>query len=88
MARIGPEQLLALQRTYRSDAAIAALYGMSKQGVQRLRVKYGIPASPPDTGKRDDSIRTMRAGGASVSRISRRWNLSETHIYRILRAGS
>ena len=84
MPRIGPEQLAALVRTYRSDSAIASVYGISKQAVQRLRAKYGIPASLPDTSTRDDAIAEMRRLGASVSRIARRYNLSETHIYRIL----
>ena len=85
MARIGRDQLERLQRTYHTDAAIAALYGITRQAVQRLRTRYGLPSQPVPRGERDAAIVAMRSAGASVSRIARRHKLSETHIYRILR---
>ena len=86
--RIGKTQLRSLQKTYKSDSAIAAVYGITRQYVQKMRKEYGIPALPKDTSDRDARILAMKAKGRSVSKIAERLDLSETHIYRILSAAS
>jgi hypothetical protein len=86
MARISRDQLLKLQRRYRTDEAIAKLYGISRQAVFKLRKRYGIA---PVTGRqagRDSEIARRYLSGQSTARISRRFRLSTVHIYRILRA--
>ena len=46
MARIGKNQLIKLQKKYKTDEAIAKLYGITRQAVHRIRNKYGIMGIP------------------------------------------
>jgi biotin operon repressor len=43
MARISKSELIRLQKTLITDKAISEKFGISRQAVHQLRVKYGIP---------------------------------------------
>lgn len=86
MARISRDQLLKLQRRYRTDAAIGNLYGISRQAVYKLRKRYGIPPVSDRTEHRNTEIANRYLQGRSAPRIARRFRLSTVHVYRILRS--
>lgn len=84
MVRIGKDQLIKLQKKYPTDSSIAQLYGISRQAIQRLRTKYGIPPGEPTRAGRNAEIRRLRLDGMTVSFIAQKFGISETHIYRII----
>ena len=84
MARIGKKQLILLQKKYQTDEAIARLYNLSRQAIHQLRNRYGIPPVQSRNKKRDSEIKQMRKKGISVLKLSRKFKLSTTHIYRII----
>ncbi|MGM0442630.1 MAG: hypothetical protein ACQEQV_00405 [Fibrobacterota bacterium] len=85
MNRIGKKQLEHLQKKYRTDSAIAALYGISRQAVYKMRRKYGIPPAPSIRSKRNMHIRELAAQGVRPEIIARRFSLSVSSVYRIIR---
>ncbi|MBD3242985.1 MAG: helix-turn-helix domain-containing protein [Chitinivibrionales bacterium] len=85
MARISKDQLLKLQKKYRTDRAIGELYGISRQAVHRLRKRYGISPAEQRRDRRDEDVVRLYAAGQSATRIAQRFHLSTVHVYRILR---
>lgn len=85
VARISKNQLIKLQKKYRTDQAIAALYGLTRQAVHRMRKMYGIAPAAEKTNQRDMDIMNLHKRGISVSRISDKYGLSNAHVYRIIR---
>ena len=86
MARIGKNQLIQLQKKYKTDQAIAKLYGMTRQGIHRLRKKYGIPFVSEKHKERDQTIINLHKQGMSVINLSKKFNLSVTQTYRIVKS--
>jgi hypothetical protein len=87
MARIGKNQLIKLQKIYKTDHAIASLYGMSRQAIHQLRNRYGIPLVVEKHQERNEQIVALRREGISVIKIAKRFKLSAMHVYRILKNG-
>lgn len=86
MARIGKNQLVKLQKKYKTDEAIAQLYSISRQAVHQLRKKYGIAPVENKYLDRNNTICQLYRSGIPASRLSRKFKLSMTHIYRIIKA--
>jgi DNA-binding CsgD family transcriptional regulator len=86
MARIGRDQFMRLRKRYRTDKAIAELFGISRQAVYKLRTKYGIEPAAKRTAKRNAEIAYLYGLGMSSERLARRFKLSIVHIYRILKS--
>jgi DNA invertase Pin-like site-specific DNA recombinase len=84
MARIGKNQLIRLQETYKTDRAIARLYGISRQAVHQMRVKYNVQPSGSPIADRNIEIRKQYANGLTGAHIARRYNLSVSQVYRIV----
>jgi DNA invertase Pin-like site-specific DNA recombinase len=84
MARISKNQLLKLRKKYTTDQAIARLYGISKQAVNQLRIRYGVPAAEHRNRERDQQIANLYRRGVSGTRIASEFKLSVTHTYRII----
>lgn len=85
MARISKSQLLKLQKKYRTDQAIANLYGLTRQEIHRLRKKYEIQPVTDRKRERDQDIINLHNKGISVGRIADKHALSHAHVYRIIR---
>ena len=85
MARIGKNQLIQLQKKYKTDEAIAKLYGMTRQGIHRLRKKYGIPFVDDKHKERNRTICKSHKEGMSVIKLSKKFNISVTQTYRIVK---
>ena len=86
MARIGKNQLIQLQKKYNTDEAIARLYGMTRQGIHRLRKKYGISHVAEKQKERNQNIITSHKEGMAVIALSKKYNLSITQTYRIVKS--
>ncbi len=86
MARVGKNQLKKLQKKYKTDEAIAKLYGISRQAVHRLRNKYKIPVVDDKQGERNSEIKTLHQNGMSVLKLAKKFKISSTHTYRIIKS--
>jgi hypothetical protein len=86
MARIGKNQLLKLQSKYKTDETIGRLYGISRQAVQQLRIKYGILPVQDRNSIRDKEIVEMYKKGIAGTKLASKFKLSVTHTYRIIAA--
>jgi len=86
MARIGKNQLLKLQKKYTTDAAIGRLYGISRQAVHQLRIKYGIAPVPDKHRERNAEIVRLYKEGTAGTKLAKRFKMSVSQTYRILNA--
>jgi predicted DNA-binding protein YlxM (UPF0122 family) len=83
MARISKSQLIKLQKRYKTDDSIAALFGITRQAVHQLRKRYEVA---PVTGKNDERDRLIARyyrDGMSGERLARQFALSLSQVYRI-----
>ena len=85
MARIGRNQLIKLQKRYKTDDAIGQLYGISRQAVHQLRKKYGVVPVDDKYESRNRSIRQLYRRGVTGPRLASQYSLSLSQIYRILK---
>ncbi|MFP4418699.1 MAG: helix-turn-helix domain-containing protein [Chitinispirillaceae bacterium] len=88
MARISKNQLIKLQKKYRTDQAIANLYGLTRQEVHRMRKMYDIAPVANRQTQRNIDIITLHEKGIAVSRIADKYGLSHAHVYRIIRGNN
>ncbi len=86
MAKIGKYQLVKLQKNYKTDESIAKLYGVSRQAIQQYRKRCGIVPIIDKYSDRNKKIRNLYEEGVSVIKISKMYNMSTTHIYRIIKS--
>ncbi len=86
MARIGKNQLIKLQKRYKTDESIAKLYGLSRQAVHQLRNRYGIAPVIDKHKERNEEIISLYKQGMSVIKLAKMFKLSVTHIYRIIKS--
>ena len=84
MARIGKNQLVKLQKKYKTDKSIGELYGISRQAVHQLRIKYGIIPVPEKNRERDEEIVREYGRGIPGTKLAQMHNLSVSQTYRIL----
>lgn len=84
MARITKSELIRLQRKLKRDAAIGAEFGITRQAVHQLRMKFGVASVVENNPQRDKSIVKMYREGKSVSSIAGKFGLSVSYTYRII----
>jgi len=84
MPRISYNQLLKLQKKYKTDQSIACLYGVSQQYIHKLRKKYGILPVSDRVVERNKEIYNHYYSGLSGRKLAQRYNLSKSQIYRII----
>lgn len=84
MARITKAELIKLQKKYKTDAAIGAQFGITRQAVHQLRKKYGIPSSIADNPKRNAEIVKAYKSGVSGIELAKKYGLSISQTYRII----
>ncbi len=85
MARIGNQQLIKLQAKYKTDDAIGNLFGITRQAVHQLRIKYGIGAVEDKHAERNREIVRAYKSGMPGTKLARRFKLSVSQAYRIIR---
>ena len=85
MARISKQELIRLQKKFKTDARIGEEFGITRQAVHQLRKKYGIESRTAGNPERNKEIVEMRDDGSSVESIAKKHKLSIPQTYRILK---
>ncbi|OGS36466.1 MAG: hypothetical protein A2293_00090 [Elusimicrobia bacterium RIFOXYB2_FULL_49_7] len=85
MATLKKEELKKLQKTLKTDAAIGKKYGISRQAVHQLRVKYGVQPVANKSLERDQKILGLYKQGKTGQGIAKMVKLSVSQVYRILK---
>ncbi len=85
MAKVNKEQLIKLQKTLITDAAIGAKFGISRQAIHQMRVKYGINANTAKNKERNAKIVSLYKKGKSGIAIAKDLDLSISQVYRIIK---
>jgi len=85
MAIINKNQLIKLQKKHTTDDAIGKLFGISRQAVHQLRVKYGIQSIVNKKAPRNAAIAKACHNGIPYDKIAKKFKLSLAQIYRIIR---
>jgi DNA invertase Pin-like site-specific DNA recombinase len=89
MARISKTQLIKLQKTLVTDAAVGEKFGITRQAVHQLRKKYGIESSLVDNPERNAKIIALYKKGSTGITLAKKFDLSISQAYRIINeAGS
>jgi DNA invertase Pin-like site-specific DNA recombinase len=85
MARISKQQLIKLQAKYKTDDAIGALFGITRQAVHQLRNKYGIVPVADKHEDRNDEISKAYKTGMPGTKLAKKFKISVSQAYRIIR---
>ena len=85
MAGIAKEQLVKLQKKYKTDEAIGETHGVTRQAIHQLRVKYGIKPLSDKHKERDADVLRMYKNGTVGTAIARKFGLSVSQTYRIIK---
>ncbi|MFP4162657.1 MAG: hypothetical protein ACLFQB_08475 [Chitinispirillaceae bacterium] len=85
MAKISKNQLEKLQKKYLTDEAIGKLFGITRQAVHQLRMKHGISAVKDKNEERNMDILNLYNEGVAGTKIARRYRLSISQTYRIIK---
>jgi DNA invertase Pin-like site-specific DNA recombinase len=85
MACISKSELVKLQKTAKTDEAIGKKFGISRQAVHQLRVKYGIKANTAKNAERNDKISRLYKSGKTGIVIAKILGMSVSQVYRIIR---
>ena len=84
MAKISKSELIRLQKTLKTDAAIGAKFGITRQAIHQLRKKFGIDSSRAENDARNAKILQMYKTGKSGIDIAKKLDLSISQAYRII----
>jgi DNA invertase Pin-like site-specific DNA recombinase len=87
MPKISKSELIKLQKKFVTDAAIGALFGITRAAVQQQRKKYGIKSSLTDNPERNAKILAAYKKGSTGTVIAKKFDLSISQTYRILNEG-
>jgi DNA-directed RNA polymerase specialized sigma subunit len=85
VARITKSELIRLQKKLKTDAAIGATHGITRQAVHQLRNRYGIESVVVKNPERNRKMIAMYKGGKSGMAVAAKFGLSQSQTYRILR---
>lgn len=88
MACISKTELIKLQKTLKTDAAIGEKFDISRQAVHQLRVKYGIDADRAKNKERNEKIKALYKKGQTGIAIAQGLDLSISQVYRIIKRKS
>jgi len=85
MAIVNKEQLIKLQKTLKTDAAIGAKYDISRQAIHQLRRKYDIKSIRDKNIERNNKIAALYKKGKTGIVIAKDMDLSISQAYRIIK---
>jgi len=69
-------ELIKLQKTLKTDEAIAKKFDVTRQAIYQLRKKYGIASQSVDRFDRNKKIITLRKSGKSVIEVAKKFGIS------------
>jgi hypothetical protein len=84
MARLSKSQLEKLQKKLITDDAIGKLFGITRQAVHQLRIKYQIAPIDNKHSERNEDILKQYNQGISGTKLSKKFKLSISQTYRII----
>ena len=84
MPKITNLDLLKLQKTLKTDAAIGAKLGVTRQYVHDMRKLYGIPSSRGDVTARNNKIIAMYKSGMTAARVTKKLDVSLRLVYKVV----
>lgn len=85
MPRVSKDQLVKLQKTLKTDAAIGKKFGISRQAIHQLRVKYGVKANLAKNKERNEKIAALYKSGKPGVVIAKIVDLSVPQVYRVIK---
>lgn len=84
MAKIKKAKLIQLQKKLKTDDKIGQQYGITRQAVYQLRIKYGIEAVVDKNAKRNQEIIKANKAGKSGRALAEEFKLSVSQTCRII----
>ena len=83
--RITKQELVKLQKTLKTDAAIGAKFGISRQAVHQKRLKFGIAAILEKNEDRNAEVLSMYKKGVPGGKIAKKAGVGLSQMYRIIK---
>jgi len=77
-------ELLNLQKTLKTDDAIAKKFKVTRQAVFQLRTKYDIPSVLVNNPARNQEMKKLFAAGKTIAEIAKKYDLSISQTYKII----
>jgi DNA invertase Pin-like site-specific DNA recombinase len=87
MPCVSKPQLLNLQKTLKTDAAIGAKFGVTRQAIHQIRILYKVPSVREKNKDRNAKIIRLRKQGIPTVKLCKEFGLAISQIYRILAKG-
>lgn len=84
MAVVSKRDLIRLQKSLGTDAAIAKKFKVTRQRIHQLRQKFGIKSTYAGNPKRNKEILSLFRGGKPVTGIAKEYDLSVAYTYRLV----
>jgi DNA-binding NarL/FixJ family response regulator len=84
MALVSKTDLIRLQKSLGTDAAIAGKFKVTRQAIQQLRRNYGIESRYTRNPKRNKEILSLFRGGKPAADIAGKFGLSIAHTYLLI----
>jgi len=88
MARVSKQEILVLQKKFSTDAGIGKQFGISRQAIHQLRIKYGIKPNTAKNKERNQKIAALYKNGKTGIEIGKTLDMSVSQVYRIIKKGS
>lgn len=79
------EQLIKLQKTLKTDAAIGKKFGITRQAVHQLRVKYAVKSVRNKNKERNEKIVAQYKKGQTGVAIAKSLGMSVSQVCRIIK---
>jgi DNA invertase Pin-like site-specific DNA recombinase len=84
MPKISKTELIKLQKSLKTDAAIGEKFGVTRQAIHQLRVKFGIPSNLVKNDERNAKIVELYKKGLTGTEIAKKLDLSISQTYRMI----
>jgi DNA invertase Pin-like site-specific DNA recombinase len=84
MPRISKTELIKLQKSLQTDAAIGKKFGITRQAIHQLRKKYAIDSRYAKNDERNEKVIALYKKGVSGTAIAEKMDLSVSQTYRII----
>jgi Mor family transcriptional regulator len=85
MAQFTKTELIKLQKQLGTDEAIGAKFGITRQAVHQMRMKYGIESRYADNPERNAKIIAAYKKGISGTVLAKKFEISISQAYRIIK---
>ena len=87
MLKLSKTELLKLQKTLKTDAAIGRKLGIPRQYIHKIRTGYGIASSYAGNAERNEKIIALYKEGMTGTAIAEKVGLGSPMVYTIINKG-